>query len=98
MSRLFVSYNRKDVSYASAVREWLTKEQSWAGEDVFFYASHLHTGVEWEKKLLAEAEAAEVMLFLASEHSLNIDSFCYRELKHATGQIIAVDGGRSIGW
>ncbi|MDF1812267.1 MAG: SUMF1/EgtB/PvdO family nonheme iron enzyme [Verrucomicrobiales bacterium] len=93
MARLFISYNRKDSLYAFAIRDWLTREQGWASEDVFFDASHLHTGVDWEQKLLAEAEGAEVMLFLASEHSLNINSFCYRELKHATGQIIAVTVG-----
>lgn len=65
-------------------------EQGWLSEDIFLDVGHLHTGVEWEKKLLSEAEAAEVMLFLASDLSLDVSSFCYRELQHAKGQILAV--------
>ncbi len=89
MARLFISYNRREAPYAFAVRQWLMDEQGWASEDIFVDATGLHSGVEWESKLLTEAEGAEVMLFLASDHSLDIKSFCYRELQHAEGQIIA---------
>jgi formylglycine-generating enzyme len=90
MARLFISYNHQDFAYAYAVRHWLIEHQGWTGNDIFVDASHLHTGVEWEKKLFAEAEAAEVMLFLASDTSLDRRSFCYKELQRAKGQILAV--------
>ncbi len=93
MARLFISYNRREAEYAFAVRQWLMDEQGWASEDIFVDAAGLHSGVEWETKLLTEAENAEVMLFLASDHSLDIKSFCYSELQHAKGQIIAVTIG-----
>jgi len=93
MARLFISYNRREAPYAFAVRQWLMDEQGWPSEDIFVDATGLHSGVEWESKLLTEAENAEVMLFLASDHSLDIKSFCYRELQHAEGQIIAVTIG-----
>ncbi|MBU6303602.1 MAG: hypothetical protein KGS60_18810 [Verrucomicrobia bacterium] len=79
-----------NYAYAYAVRHWLISEQGWTGNDIFVDASHLHNGVEWERKLFAEAEAAEVMLFLASDDSLDRRSFCYKELQRAKGQILAV--------
>jgi hypothetical protein len=89
-TRLFICYKREDQSYAFAVRQWLIEVQGWRAEDIFVDVDRLRLGGEWEKKLLAEAEAAEVMLFLASDQSLDIRSFCYRELQQARGQIIAV--------
>ena len=67
MARLFICYKREDQNYAFAVRQWLMDVQCWTSEDIFVDVGHMHAGVEWETKLLAEAEQAEVMLFLASE-------------------------------
>ena len=90
MARLFISYKSDEQDYAFAVRQWLMDQQGWASEDIFIDAGHLHAGDEWEKKLLTEAELCEAMLFIASDLSLSITSFCYRELQHAMGQILAV--------
>jgi hypothetical protein len=90
LARLFICYKREEQSYAFAVRQWLIREQGWRAEDIFVDVGHLRAGDEWEKKLLAEAEATEAMLFLASDQSLDIRSFCYRELQHANGQILTV--------
>jgi hypothetical protein len=80
LARLFICYKREEQNYAFAVRQWLIGAQGWRAEDIFVDVGHLRAGDEWEKKLLAEAEAAEAMLFLASDQSLDIRSFCYREL------------------
>ncbi len=90
MARLFISYKREERSHAFAVRQWLIDKQGWRPEDIFVDVDHVRAGDEWERKILAEAEAAEAILFLASEHSLDVRSFCYRELQHANGQILAV--------
>lgn len=90
MARLFISYKREEHDYAFAVRQWLIDEQAWSSEDIFVDAGHLHAGDDWERKLLAEAEAANVIPFLASDMSLDTNSFCYRELRHATGDILTV--------
>jgi hypothetical protein len=90
LARLFISYKREEQSYAFAVRQWLIDKLGWRAEDIFVDVDQLRAGDEWERKLLAEAEAAEATLFLASDQSLDIRSFCYRELQHAYGQIIAV--------
>jgi hypothetical protein len=90
VARLFISYKREEQSYAFAVRQWLIDAQGWRAEDIFVDVGHLRAGDEWGRKLLAEAEAAEAMVFLASDQSLDIRSFCYRELQHANGQIVAV--------
>jgi len=90
VARLFISYKREEQSYAFAVRQWLIDEQGWRADDIFVDVDQLRAGDEWERKLLAEAESSEAMLFLASDHSLDIRSFCYRELQHANGQILAV--------
>lgn len=87
MARLFISYKREEQTYAFALRQWLMDVQGWAGEDIFVDVGHLHAGVDWEVRLLAKAKAAEAMLFLTSDLSLDIRSFCYRELQHASGQI-----------
>jgi hypothetical protein len=79
LARLFISYKREEQSYAFAIRQWLIGEQGWRAEDIFVDVSHVRAGEEWERRLLAEAEAAEAMLFLASDKSLDIRSFCYRE-------------------
>jgi hypothetical protein len=90
LARLFISYKREEQAYAFALRQWLMDVQGWSSEDIFVDVGHLTAGVEWEKKVLAEAEAAEAMLFLASEASLDPESFCYRELNRARGQVLAV--------
>jgi WD40 repeat protein len=90
LARLFISYKREERSYAFAVRQWLIDAQGWRAEDIFVDVDHVLTGDEWERKILAEAESAEAILFIASEHSLDVRSFCYRELQHANGQILAV--------
>jgi hypothetical protein len=77
LARLFISYKRQEQNYAFAVRQWLIDAQGWSAEDIFVDVGHLTAGVEWERKLLAEAETAEAMLFLASKASLDIRSFCY---------------------
>jgi hypothetical protein len=89
VARLFICYAREDQGYAFAVRQWLIGEQHWRAEDIFV-DDQVPVGVEWERRLLEEAERAEVMLFLASDHSLDFQSFCYRELQHARGQILVV--------
>jgi hypothetical protein len=90
LARLFISYKREEQAYAFAVRQWLMDGHGWSSEDIFVDVGHLGAGVEWETKLLAEAEKAEAMLFLASDLSLDMASFCYRELQHARGQVLAV--------
>lgn len=90
LARLFVSYKSEEQAYAFALRQWLIDRQGWADRDVFVDKGHLSAGKEWESMLLSEAETAEAMLFLASEASIDIRSFCYRELRAAKGQIIAV--------
>jgi TIR domain len=90
MARLFISYKREDQDYAFALRQWLVDARGWTSTDIFVDLDQLRAGDEWAKKLFEEAEAAEVMLFLASENSLHPDSFCYRELRRARGPTIAV--------
>lgn len=90
VARLFISYKSEEQAYAFAIRQWLLEQQGWAEKDVFVDKGHLSAGKEWETTLLSEAEAAEAMLFLASEASIDIRSFCYRELRAAKGQIITV--------
>jgi len=93
MARLFISYNHRDRAAAFALRQWLIERQEWSGHEIFVDAEDLTAGVEWHPKLLAEAESSEVMLFLASGHSLHVDSFCYTELQSAKGQILVVTLG-----
>jgi hypothetical protein len=96
VARLFICYAREDQSYAFAIRQWLIGEQHWRAEDIFVDVDRDHNmpvGIEWKRTLLEQAEAAEVMLFLASEHSLKPESFCRQELKHARGQILVVTIG-----
>jgi hypothetical protein len=54
------------------------------------YVGRLRAGEQWERKLLAEAEAAEVVLFIASDAPLDLKSFCYRELRAARSTVLAV--------
>jgi hypothetical protein len=90
MARLFISYKRQEKDYAFALREWLIKERDWGDEDIFVDRTKLEAGDAWAEMIFAEAEAAEVMLFLASEASLHPDSFCYRELRRANGVTLTV--------
>lgn len=84
------SYKREERNYAFAVRQWLIDAKGWRAEDIFVDVDQIRAGDEWETRILAEAESADAMLFLASDHSLNVGSFCYRELEHTNGQILAV--------
>jgi hypothetical protein len=94
LARLFISYKREEQSYAFAVRQWLIDVQGWRSESIFVDVDQILTGDPWKQKLLKEAKGAEAMLFLASDLSLNVNSFCYEELQHATGQIlVATIGG-----
>jgi TIR domain len=90
MARLFICYKREDKSYAFALREWLIDVHGWTADDIFVDLDHVRAGDQWAKKLFEEAEAAEVMLFIASNEALSPDSFCYRELRQARGTTIAV--------
>jgi hypothetical protein len=92
VARLFICYAREDRDYAFAIRQWLIDQQRWRAEDIFV-DDQVPVGVEWERRLFEEAEAAEVMLFLASKHSLDPESFCRQELRHARGQILIVTIG-----
>ena len=83
----------KEADYAFAVRQWLIDQRGWGPDDIFVDLDHLRGGVEWAKKLFAEAEACQAMLFLASEGALHPKSFCYRELRRSGGPIIAVTIG-----
>jgi hypothetical protein len=67
VARLFISYKRDEQTYAYAIRQSLL-EQGWASDDIFVDVGHLR-----ERKLLAEAEAAEVVLFIASDASLDLE-------------------------
>ena len=90
MARLFISYKRQDQAYAFAIRHWLIETQGWTSDEIFIDREDLRGGDKWADKIFAEAEAAEVMLFLASEESLAPKSFCFRELQHAKGVVLAV--------
>ena len=90
LARLFVSYKREEQDYAFAIREWLIGKHGWLPEDIFVDLDYLRAGTDWAEKLFAEAERAQAMLFLASEASLEPESFCYRELRAARGTILAV--------
>jgi hypothetical protein len=90
VARLFISYKREEQNYAFAIRQWLIEAQGWVPEDIFVDLDYLRAGADWAEKLLAEAERAQAMLFIASEASLNPESFCYRELRAARGTILAV--------
>jgi hypothetical protein len=90
VARLFISYKRDEQAYAYAIRQYLLDQQAWASDDIFVDVGHLQAGDEWERKLLAEAEAAEVVLFIASDASLDLKSFCYRELRAARSTVLAV--------
>jgi len=93
MARLFISYNHQDHAAAFALRQWLIKEQEWPRHEIFVDADGLTAGVEWHPRLIAEAEGAQVMIFLASPRSLHIKSFCYREVRSAKGEILVVTLG-----
>ena len=90
MARLFISYKREEQDYAFALRQWLIDAQGWDDRDIFVDRAHLKAGKIWADMIFREAESAEAMLFLASEASLQPESFCYRELRHAKGTVIAV--------
>src|SRR5262249_35047576 len=90
VARLFISYKREEQDYAFAVRQWLIDAQGWLPEDIFVDRDRVRAGADWRAKILSEAEAAQAVLFLASDASLNPGSFCYLELSHARGTIIAV--------
>ena len=94
MARLFISYKREERDYAFALRQWLIDERSWLPRDIFVDVDHIHSGEKWERKILGEAEAAEVMIFLASPRSTAETSFCRREVSHAGGTILVatIDG------
>ena len=93
MARLFISYKRAEQDYAFALRQWLMDRQGWASDDIFVDLDHLRAGGDWATKLFTEAESAQAMLFLASDASLHQDSFCYRELRRARGQVLAMTLG-----
>ena len=98
MSRLFISYKSEEQNYAFAVRQWLMDEQGWSSEDIFVDVDHLRAGEQWEQKLLAEAKAAQAVLFIASRASTDPRSFCYRELQASEGHVLAVTiGGLEAG-
>jgi hypothetical protein len=90
MARLFISYKREEQDHAFALRQWLMDAQGWADEEIFVDRTKLEAGDAWADMIFAQAEAAEVMLFLASEASLHPDSFCYCELRRAKGVTLAV--------
>ena len=90
MARLFISYKRDEQDYAFALRHWLMEAEGWPDDDIFIDRTKLRAGNRWADLIFAEAEAAEVMLFLASEASLHPDSFCYRELRCARGVTLAM--------
>ena len=94
-SRLFISYKRTEHEHAVAfaVRQWLIDSQGWSGDDIFVDLDNLHAGMDWEEALLAHAEAAQAMLYLASDASVEENSFCRREVGHAKGTIITVTLG-----
>lgn len=90
LARLFISYSHKEADYAFGLRQWLIDAQGWSPEDIFVDGGHLHAGEEWKPKLLAQAEAAEVLLLVASDASLDVASFCYKEVRAARGTVLAV--------
>ena len=90
MARLFISYKREEAAYAFALRQWLMDVQGWASEDIFVDVQHLTGGKAWAQTIRAEAAQAEVMLFIASEASLDSKSFCHQELREARGIVLAV--------
>lgn len=93
MARLFISYKREEQAYAFALRQWLISEQDWPPHEVFVDRDKLHAGDAWAEKIFHEAEVCEAMLFLASELSLQPDSFCYKELQRARGVTLVVTLG-----
>jgi hypothetical protein len=78
MSRIFISYSRKNVDSAVALRDWLAA-QGW--DDVFLDLG-IPAGERWERVLYQAALRCEAVLFLLSRAWLATD-WCLKEFELA---------------
>jgi WD40 repeat protein len=78
MSRIFISYSRKNVDSAIALRDWLAA-QGW--DDVFLDLG-IPAGERWERALYQGAVRCEAVLFLLSRAWLAAD-WCLKEFELA---------------
>lgn len=78
MSDLFISYSRKDISFARRLFNGLEQ----AGTDIWIDWEDIPPGEDWLKKIFQAIEEADNFLFVISRKSM-ASKTCSRELEHA---------------
>ena len=79
MTDVFISYSRKDASSAQSLNAALNA----AGIDTFLDAKDLPPGQEFNSRIKASVDNADLFIFLASSNSVNPGSYTMTELAFA---------------
>jgi TIR domain len=79
MPKIFISYKREELDYALAVKRWLTDKLN---AEIFVDVEGVEAGEAWQEALRCALRKVRVVLFLASERSIN-SPHCREELDWA---------------
>jgi hypothetical protein len=81
MPKIFISYKNEELNYALAVKHWLTDKLN---ADIFVDVEEMGAGEAWQEALRCALRKVRVVLFLASELSIN-SRHCREERRNSTG-------------
>lgn len=82
MKKVFISYSKEDAAYLKDLKSIL-KPIAREGKISAWDDTQLHPGEEWDSKIMAELETADIILMLVSRYMLATDYIYEKEMKKA---------------
>lgn len=82
MTRLFISYSRRDKDFVKVLVEMLREDLLPEPEHSTWYDGRLNGGQHWWREILRQIARSDIFLFMLSEESLRSE-YCKAELQEA---------------